>query len=230
MTYELIILVYLVAASWLALKTHRFKSPIVRWALIVLLPLSLLGYAKLPIDIFTILLFAPLLIAAVWSLVSIVLLGIKLVTSTPRPWTHVATHAIRPLLCLIVFGTVRYLHDHSLQLARLQAAQTAIGIQEVCKKEGRCPTSLQNWQRSQSSGNNWVARLGSPLATTYLAKCELHDQTYSIMLRINIDQYFEVTGGVHLPFEVYRGPYIDHEKLSFNQAEKLLAHVSKLQR
>ena len=229
MPHELLILACVAPAVWLALKTHQFKSPIIRWGLIVLLPLSLLSYAKLPIDIFTLPLFLPLLIATVWSGCSIIVLFFTLFSSSPRRWRHFATHATRPLLCIAVFGSVLSLHDHSLKLARLQAAQTAIGIQEVCDKEGRCPTSLQNWRRSQTKGNNWVARLGSPLANTYLAACELQDQTYTIMFRVNIDQYFKVTGGVYLPFEVYRGPYIG-EKLSFSRAEELLEHVSKLER
>lgn len=230
MPYELLILVYCVAAAWLTLRTHQFKSPVLRWALITLLPISLLAYAKLRVDIFTLFLFAPLFIATGWSFVSIILLGIKLFISTPRSWRHFATHVTRPLICICVFATVRFLHTHSLQQARIQATETAIAIQQTCNKDLRCPTSPPNssaihWK---PINNHWETRLGSGYANTYHTECSLDAQTYSIVFRINIDEEFEITGGVHRPFEVYGGPYLDEAKHPFNHAEKLLQYVSEL--
>jgi hypothetical protein len=230
MPYELLILVSSVAVGWLTLKTHRFKSPIIRWALIVLLPLSLLGYAKLNIDIFTIPLFVPLLIATAWSLGSLFLLVLKLFTSAPTSFHHVVTRATRPILCICVVLTVRFLHADSLHQARIQAAKAAIEMQQLCNNDLRCPTSLPNWQpvHWRSSGNYWETRLGSSLAATYLTECKLDYQTYLISIRINKDEIFEIAGGVYLPFEVYRGPMFDQQKQSFQQAEELLQHLSEL--
>lgn len=164
-------------------------------------------------------------------MLTIIYRGVNVICN-PGHWSYFAVQAIRPLICISVFFVVRYLHDHTLQKARMQAMDVAIVIQQTCNKNQTCPlhppdVAHFHWMDAE---NCWVALLGFEFSKLYRIKCRLNDQTFSITFRINIDEIFEVSGGVGRPFAVFRGPYSDKNKRTFDSEGHLAGYVSELNR
>ena len=200
---------------------------VLRWAFVIVPPLSLLSLAKVPVDIGTASLHLLLGVACVWSLISLMMLLIKAVLVREGHWRDQLTRAVGPVLFVAVQILVWMAHDHSLRAARIFAAETAISIQAVCDRTAVVPSHVAGWA-SGGAGDASATRFGSRFGSWYPIRYFVNKQGYSVVVRISIDESFEISGGVGNAFSVVYGS--DYKRKTVSSAEALIEFAANAPR
>jgi hypothetical protein len=200
---------------------------VLRWAFVVIPPLSLLSLAKVPVDIGTAFLHLLLGVAFVWSIISLMLLLIKAVLFRDGNWRDQLIRAVGPLLFVAVQILVWMAHDHSLRAARIFAAETAIAVQAVCDQTAVVPSHIAGWAGG-GAGDASSTRFGSRFGSCYPIRYFVNKQAYSVMVRISIDESFVISGGVGKGFDVVYGS--DYQRKTLSGAEELMVFAASTPR
>jgi hypothetical protein len=174
-------------------------------------------------DIGASLLYIPFLFTFIWSAIAVIIIIVKCILRRGRECRDLAIRSIRPLILISVYFTVQMAHNHSLNVARVFAAEKAILIQDYCTRTSLVPALIDDWPTSREySGYQSEIYHGSPLASAYSIRYSTHEKTFTIDVRINIDESFTISGGVNEEITVGYGPYFEHHEKKIKKAEELI--------
>lgn len=207
---------------FLVLRTFTFQNGLLRWFAIIFPPLTLLSLTQVPLDIGTSLYHVPLGVAVVWSLVSLIRVVINCVFPRGLPRRVHLLRSVRPLLVLCVQFLVLQAHSHSLRAAKIFASEAAITVQASCDQTGVVPPHINQWPRQDYDGYASFTRFGSSLASWYPIRYSTGKGTYSVEVRIDIDESFTISGGIGRKLEVSYGPYYDYKEVIMENPEELM--------
>jgi hypothetical protein len=174
-------------------------------------------------DIGSSLLYIPFLFTFIWSVVALLVIFIKCILRRGRECKDLGIRSIRPLILISVYFAVQMAHNHSLKAARIFAAEKAILIQDYCTRTSLVPARIEDWPAGHEySGYQSEIYYGSPLASAYPIRYSTHEKSFTIDVRMNIDESFTISGGVNEEITVGHGPYFEHHEKKFKNAEELI--------
>jgi hypothetical protein len=181
--------------------TYRIKNKFLLWALILLPPLLMIPLCRINVDLMTSILWTPVYVAVLWSVISIIINIRRLYRRDAQvspPFKNIKIRFVRPVLTIIIFLGVRTVVSMSILSADKYAIETAKAIQNRVVAEGSCPRKIEGWSDGSHESVASECFYGK-YGTKYPVRYRISDdgKDFSISVRHNIDEGFIVTGGVN---------------------------------
>ncbi|MHC4560553.1 MAG: hypothetical protein ACYTFW_22785 [Planctomycetota bacterium] len=183
--------------------TYQIKSKAVRWLFILIPPISLLSLIWIPLDRGTEYLWLPAILAAFFSLGSIVVKLIAALAHRTRTgkmlWPSLVTRLIRPILVVCIMCGLRARERLSIRCINVYAVQLAKEIQETYDPNEICPEAIKGWEISEN--DPWLSRCFSEVKkygrkSTIRYENSKYSKEFKFIVRHNVYVWFTVSGGV----------------------------------
>lgn len=181
--------------------TYKIKNRYLRWGCIILPPFLLVPLVWIPWDIMSAGLWAPAMLAMLFSVGSVVVnvavAVVRRVRKQDAVGRRLVVRLIRPLSVVCIFFCAVNTVALSMKSADIYAVELGRQIQQACDANGVCPEFVEGWE--QSGGGQLVYRiLYGKYGTKYPLSYSVSEDGKEFMIKVrhNIDETFYVTGGV----------------------------------
>ena len=163
------------------------------WLFQIVPPLLMLGMFVITTNGTSLVFLVGLLVLPV--LVSLISFIARLIFYKKRKY-----YLVRPALTIAVFALVLVIADWTYKAALDQTVSEARIIHRQCNENAACPENPAGWRIDGSS----ISRSDLGFWLKYTALYSYHQQRFNIRLYRGPDLGDNVTGGVNLPFTVFR--------------------------
>lgn len=181
--------------------TYKIKNRYLRWGCIILPPFLLVPLILVPLDIGSVGLWVPAMLAMLFSVGSVVVnvavAVVRKVRKQDAVGRRLAVRLIRPLSVVCIFFCAINTVMLSRKSADIYAVEVGRRIQRACDANGVCPKVVKGWEQS-GGGQLAYQILYGKYGTKYPLSYSVSEggKEFVIRVRHNIDEVFYVTGGV----------------------------------
>jgi hypothetical protein len=167
------------------------------WVLRIIPPLMLLPLALIPVDIFTILLWAIGWLCLFVSVYSLVSKFIKKKNSIKN--------LVRPILTVCVFALAYISLQTSFEIAKSESLTKANEILSICNK-GKCPQTIEGWKPTEHVIGKFYISVGGLTKYPLFYKPSERLDSFKLTLRVNFEEeytYVPRKGGIFVDHRVW---------------------------
>jgi hypothetical protein len=130
--------------------------------------------------------------------VNIIVAVVRKVRKQQAVCRRLVVRLIRPALVVCLYFCAFNIVKLSMKSADIYAVELGRRIQRACDANGVCPEVVEEWGQSDSEWHMWQFSYGK-YGTEYPLRYSVGDdgKEFTITVRHNIDEAFDVTGGVN---------------------------------
>ncbi len=228
---ELVTLVVIALIATFIYFSSKSGNRLFVWLGRLIPPFLLLGLIKVPVDIFTSLVWLSAGCVMLYSLLKTILSLLESIYWARHQDKLEARKSIgqsvRPLLCVVCYFTASYFVSQSVYSANGKALELAQEMHAFVQLNGTCDSKRPDWAEARKSDPEYIGMRYGEYGTKYTIsyKCDPELEKFSYVVRINQDEDFRIVGKFDGNMDVTFGDYGAPTRVTLSDTLDLAALV-----